>query len=722
MRGAVCHQHSENICGDVAELGLGRSTRMTVVAFRSKSIVCRLSLAASIAVALGGSVCCRAADAASAMASTSRETLIAQARDLQARGRRIEALSVCEALLRRWPADPAAGLLRVHLLSELGAATQALQLARSLDPPLAPGEMARLEANAAAHQATWAAWVNENPHLPYAEADRAVQSLQQTTEHYDERVPGLGERLAADRLMAYAQAQRSAEAAREFDRMRQSGHVVPGYAQIAAANALLEVRRPEAAIPLFEEAIRNRPGVYAESESDPRIGLMYAYLEAGRSRDALALIDKMSSSQPAWLPSPGSSKPVPNPHRSEAELSAAQARLYLELLADASQRVDGLILRAPANATYWREQARVQRARGWPRESEDADATAAGLDPEDLGAKLGAVDAWREIGDFAPVEPSLREVEAIMPRDQQVIETRREWDRQRGWQFDIEHERGQGGETRFGNDDHETQATLQSPLLDDHWRVYALAQLADASLEQGHAQRDRAGLGTRYYTRDLEAYVQLLPGVGGQAHGTAWESGVRWNANDYWLFGAAWSNKGDTTVPLQAGYEGVTATTWNANAHWRASELTSIGIDTTRSRFTDHNRRTDWQADLQQRLHTAPFFTLDGGVEIGQTRNDLGSVSYYSPSRARWATLSGRLKSALYQRYETQWRQQVDVAVGTYQERSYQTGWMASVQYGQVFTPRAGHSFGWSVGWASQPYAGRRESRVTLDLKMHWGE
>ena len=695
---------------------------MTVVASRSKPIACRLGLAVSIAMAWGSGASCWAADTGAAVGPTSRAVLIAQARDLQTRGRRIEALSVCQALLRRWPDDPAAKLLQVHLLSELGAATQALQLARLLNPALAPEEMARLEANAAAHQTTWGAWINENPRRPYVEADRAVQSLQLTAEHYDERVPGLDDRLAADRLIAYAQAQRSADAAREFDRMHRSDEVVPAYAQTAVANALLEVRRPEAAIPLFEQAVRNHPGVYAESEPDPRIGLMHAYLEAGRPKDALALIDKMSSSQPTWLPSPGSSKPVPNSHRSEAELNAAQARLYLELLADASQRVEGLVSRAPANATYWREWGKVQRARGWPRKSEDADTIAAGLDPEDMGARLGAIDAWRDVGDFARVEPALRDVEEVMPRDQQVIETRREWDRQRGWQFDIEHERGQGGATRFGNDDHETQATLQSPLLYYHWRVYALAQQADASLDQGHAQRDRAGLGTRFYMRDLEAYMQLLPGVGGQARGTAWESGVRWSANDYWLFGLAWSNKGDTTVPLQAGYYGVTATTWNADVRWRASELTSIGIDTTRSRFTDHNRRTDWQVDLQQRLHTAPFFTLDGGVELGETRNDLSSVPYYSPSRARWATLSGRLKSALYQRYETQWRQQIDVAVGTYQERSYQSGWMASVQYGQVFTPRGGRTFGWSLGWASQPYAGRRESRVTLDLKMHWGE
>jgi biofilm PGA synthesis protein PgaA len=47
---------------------------------------------------------------------------------------------------------------------------------------------------------------------------------------------------------------------------------------------------------------------------------------------------------------------------------------------------------------------------------------------------------------------------------------------------------------------------------------------------------------------------------------------------------------------------------------------------------------------------------------------------------------------------------------------------MASVRYGQVFQPRAGIRLGWGIGWHNQPYDGRREHRVVLDLTLHWGE
>jgi biofilm PGA synthesis protein PgaA len=68
------------------------------------------------------------------------------------------------------------------------------------------------------------------------------------------------------------------------------------------------------------------------------------------------------------------------------------------------------------------------------------------------------------------------------------------------------------------------------------------------------------------------------------------------------------------------------------------------------------------------------------------------------------------------------WRQRLDVAIGSYHERNYPGGWMASARYGQIFQPHAGLRFGWGVSWRWQPYDGRHESRVVLDLSMHWGE
>ncbi|MFC5742476.1 tetratricopeptide repeat protein [Dyella tabacisoli] len=656
-----------------------------------------------------------------AMQSTGRGPLLASAIKQRDSGNRIQALALCEDVLQRWPNDPDALWLRVRLLSELGAANQALQLARQLDPPLAATEMAKLQADLAAHQARWAKAMPADARQPYAEADRAVATQDDALAHYGS-LPDVATRVGADRLVSYDEASRSALAVSDYQVMRQAGKQPPLYAEAAVANALLQQRLPEQAIPLYEDSVKRLPGPYADNESDPHVSLMHAYLEAGRHREALALIDKTAANEPAWLPAPGSTVPRSNVHKVEDDLSAAQARENVWLYRDAWQRIDALHAQAPSNQELWGALAHAERTRGWPRRSENSLVSAAGLDPSDMGMRLDAIDAWRELNDFARVEPALREVEAVTPRDPHVQLTRTEWERQRGWQFDFEHDRGKGGTATFGDYDHETQATLLSPLLADYWRVYAITRLAGASLQEGHAERERLGVGVRAYARGLEAYVQALPGLGEHTYGTALEAGVKWFPSDHWTFGADWSSKGDADVPLRASFYRVVAKTLDVRVEWRASEMTSAKLTASHDRFSDGNRRTGWQGEVVQRLYTAPYLTLDGGVQLGTSRNRLASVPYYSPSSAHWGMLTGRLENMLYQRYERAWRQRLDVAIGSYQERYFGSSWAASARYGQVFQPRGGLAFGWGLSWNSQPYAGRREARVMLDLTAHWGE
>lgn len=123
-----------------------------------------------------------------------------------------------------------------------------------------------------------------------------------------------------------------------------------------------------------------------------------------------------------------------------------------------------------------------------------------------------------------------------------------------------------------------------------------------------------------------------------------------------------------------------------------------------------------------QRLYTAPYFILDGGVQVGTTHNTLTSVPYYSPAQATWALFTTHLENLLYQHYVVTWRQSIDIAAGSYQERYYGSSWAANVRYGQTIEPRAGLAFGWGLSWGSQPYDGKRDDRVMLDLSMHWGE
>ncbi|HUA78875.1 MAG TPA: hypothetical protein VL997_00765, partial [Dyella sp.] len=295
------------------------------------------------------------------------------------------------------------------------------------------------------------------------------------------------------------------------------------------------------------------------------------------------------------------------------------------------------------------------------------------------------------------------------------------WDRQRGWQWDITHDNGWGNSPDYGDRDQETQATLASPLIDDHWRVLALARAASAALPEGNVSRDRGGLGIQGFVPSLEFYVQALPAADRYVRRTDVEAGFSWAISDHWSWATDWSSAG-ADIPMRAQYYGITGETFNTAVQWRASELTSARLDVYRDRFTDGNVRKGWLGDLVQRLHTGPNLTFDGGLEIGGSTNSETDRPYFNPSWDRSYAVTGVLQNVLDQYSDRVWNQRFDISAGRYAERNFATGWMASARYGQTFQPHAGLRFGWGASWHWQPYDGRHESRVVLDLTMHWGE
>jgi biofilm PGA synthesis protein PgaA len=231
----------------------------------------------------------------------------------------------------------------------------------------------------------------------------------------------------------------------------------------------------------------------------------------------------------------------------------------------------------------------------------------------------------------------------------------------------------------------------------------------------------RAGLGLEGYLHGLQFYVQALPAADRFVRRTAFAAGFNWSINDHWSLSTDWSSAGND-VPLRAQYYGITGNTLSTALQWRASELTSARLDVYRDRFSDGNVRQGWLADVVQRLHTGVNFTWDGGVEVGGSHNSEVDRPYFNPSEDRSYALTSSLQNVLSQYDDRNWTQRIDLAVGEYAERNYATGLLVSARYGQVFQPRAGLRFGWGLGWHYQPYDGRHESRLVLDLTMHWGE
>ncbi|NID14322.1 poly-beta-1,6 N-acetyl-D-glucosamine export porin PgaA [Luteibacter yeojuensis] len=649
-----------------------------------------------------------------------RDALMATARQERDAGHRVDALAHCQAVLERWPGDREAQALNVALLTELGASTRAGELAASLQPGLSMAERNRLGADRVAEEIRWADGEPADPFHPYVEADKSVEDARRVAD--DPQLPSdLRRRAGFDLLVALSRAGRPDEAVARYDALHAQGVSLPPYVERAAADALLAKRRPAEAAALYEDSIAKDPGPYDPSESEPRIGLMYAYLESGQTQKAFRTIDELASKETPWIRVPGSALPIQNPRKLDADLNAAAVRDYVDMHADAYARLEPLHREAPANAQLRSELGMTELARGWPRRALDDFDIALTLDPREAGAYVGKANASRVLDDYAPVDAYLAAARSLAERSPRVDRAQASWDRERGWQFDVEAERGKGSSPDFGDRDGSTQATIASPLIDNHWRVIALGRYSTADLPEGNVRRSRAGVGIRAYTRGLEAYVQALPSTDRYVGKTAIEAGFDWSLSDRWAWSADYSTAGDDT-PLRAQFYGISAKTLDTTVTWRVSELTQARLGLSRDDFSDGNRRTGWLASIVRRMHTSPNLALDGGVELGGSMNTRTDRPYFNPRRDWSYALTGRLENVLGQFYERSVTQRIDAAVGQYAERGYATGWMASLRYGQIVQTGPGFHVGWGIGWHNQPYDGRREHRVVLDLTLHWGE
>lgn len=673
----------------------------------------RASLCLALLLALHG-------PASWATAPPERDALMARVRQERDQGHRIDALAQVQAILARWPDDREAQTLNVTLLTELGATTRARELASTLQPPQSGDDKARLEADHVAREARWALGQPADPNLPYAEADRAVVDARRLAD--DPLLPAsMRLRVQFDLIVALDQAGLMDEAVQRYDALHKQGVTLPAYAERNAADALLAKRRPAEAVQLYEDSIAKDPGPYDANQLDPRIGLMYAYLEAGQTEKALTLIDGLAAKEQPWVRVPGIRLPIQNARKFDADSAAISARSNVDMQADAYARIVPLVREAPADSDIRRQFGMIELARGWPRLAREDLAIADTLNPRDIDSYLDAADTKRALRDYDGVDGDLAQAQAMGNRTDRVDRAIQAWDRERGWQFDISQENGKGSSPDYGDRDSGTLATIESPLIADHWRVVALGRYSTADLPEGDVRRTRAGFGVRGYAEGLEAYIQALPSADKYVGKTAIEAGFDWSLTDHWAVAADFSTAGEDT-PLRAQYYGISAKTIDTAVTWRASELTQARLGLSRDDFSDGNKRTGWLAAFTQRVYTAPNLALDGGVELGGSMNTQTDRPYFNPRRDNSYALTGRLQNLLGQFYERQVTQRIDVAVGQYAEQGYATDWMASVRYGQVFQPRAGIRLGWGIGWHNQPYDGRREHRVVLDLTLHWGE
>lgn len=414
---------------------------------------------------------------------------IAQIKQLRDNKAWFAALENIESLASRYPDNNDLYVLRVHTLGEIGARQKAWQLYRARPQLFSAQEAQRIELDRLAATISGSMFYAGTPEARRAaglEAEGAVQDYLQRSG--DTAVP---QRLRYDRMLLLNELKRHDEVVAEYERARTDGLTVPAYVAAAVGDSLLALRRPEDASTVLQIATTANP-------KDVNWGIQQAYArsEAERFAPAFAVLDRHIAGNQPWLLAAGSRQPYPNWKRYDAEINRALMLSYAENLPGAQAALEPMLGIAPHNSGLHAALGMLYARRGWPGRGLRHQRIAATLDPDNVSALIGQSESLMQLQRDDLAAPIIADLDRRYPDATQVQRVQRDWQRHRGWRWRVEtaasDSRDTGVNSPQGAEDAHHAFWIESPLIDDRWRIVTGGD--DRSAEfGGRTIRDRRG-------------------------------------------------------------------------------------------------------------------------------------------------------------------------------------------------------------------------------------
>ncbi|MFN7191726.1 MAG: poly-beta-1,6 N-acetyl-D-glucosamine export porin PgaA [Rhodospirillales bacterium] len=621
------------------------------------------------------------------------ELLLAAAFAASAQRRPVDALRYIDRAVKFDASSVPARRERIFAIDAMGAPQRALELADREQGLLAAAERRRLEGNVAAALVRWGILEPPSEAARFAATDRAIAMLDMQLATW-RAMPVPPEdaimRARLDRLVALRDRVRMAEVRAEYEDLDRQGAVVPEFALAAAADAYLYLREPEKARPLYARALERDP-----RNPETRLAMFYAYVELDDFASAYSQVDQAESDQAVWFYLKGLVDPVENPERATAALTAANARLFADELAEANRRIDALAAAAPNNTRFRTALANVYSARGWFRLAAREYRISAALQPRNVANEEAQARNDLAARDYAKVEEPLADLKRRFSENQSVRRLDRLWHVHNLAEFRFEAEQAIRAATNVqGGSGLSLGASVYSRPLATNWRLFASALTAREKLSDSEGAIDlrRTAAGAEYRDPDwvasTEATMSAYSDRASESFGAGLGQGrlgarvlVDRTLDDYLQVGGTAEIFARDT-PLRALRNGVTANTASLRGQFRASELRLLGAEIEAMPFSDGNLRLSTAGRAVERLYTRPGFVLDGLAGLAATRNSSDRERpYYNPSADLLATLGLAATQPLYRRYEFLYEHRVTVSPGVYWAAGFGAGPALSVLY-----------------------------------------
>jgi len=656
---------------------------------------------------------------ASSNGALSYDAAMAQAGQLRDQARWVDALAIFEQLQAQRPDDALLYKLRALTLADIGSSYQAWRLYRARPELFEPAQQDRLEANHLARLIVWAQAYPESERNRLDEARQADAAIQEYLQSSPAKPSALPTRVRYDRLLLLSALGRHEQVVDEYRALSDAEGQVPAYVLPAVGDSLMSLKRPQQAVPVLQAALQADPG-----NSAVQVQLAYAYLESEQPQRAIDHLQAMQKAQAPFLRAPGSRVSTQNWARYDADTTLAMMQAYTEDLPSAETALSQLLAIAPNNAGLQSSMGTVFLMRGWPERALRRFRIASTLDPRDVSARVGQVEALTVLQRDEQAAPLREQLLAEYPDQPNVQRMDQAWRNHRGWQARAwaggDRSRGSTGNSPYGNRDGEVGVAVASPLLADHWRLTATADDRWADFQDERIHHTRQGVGLTYAQDRLDAALTVFH-ASDRVDGTGADLSLGWRFSDSWD-GKLSLRKNDAEASLQARAAGITADSASVSASYEPNERRAYAATLSQFRYDDGNHRTSFNVSADQRLISHPDFLLNGLASLYTSRSSRDDAPYFNPSRDASLELGLRADHLAWRDYDHHFRHRLSANAGRYWQEGYGSAWIPSLSYRHEWQWAMGRVLSYGISWARPVYDGARETRYGFDAELRWGE
>jgi biofilm PGA synthesis protein PgaA len=632
----------------------------------------------------------------------------------------VEALSQAQKALAKDASNTLAIQQTVAALSDLRSADRALAHAKQHVSLFSPAEIDRLQVDTVIVRLKEA--VAEQANLRragrYAEAkqllDLSIADIEKTRQQLASDSPQQL-RLSYDYLYALRMRERMQDVLGQFQQFNpQQQQQAPAYVRRAVADAYLAVKQPQQALELYQQL---------SSESaffDPTLqtSIYFALIESEHYDQALTVLKDINKNVPNFRYSDQKgAEPLMNWDRLNTDILLAMDQAYRNHNDQAEQQLAALYAKSPKSVAVMNSYATVLRWRGHPQKADELVRLASVYDGNESSLQISTANNAKELGQYSRWQKYIEQLMQDIPEDTGVQRNFAEWkDRDRPsiqsqmsiGQSDADHV---SGSRVTGNQDQTWRTRLNSPWLNDHWRLFVEHQDRVADFQDQQLDDQRIGLGLEWDSERKNAWLKLSQRIGHDDTQTGIAVGWSQWLNDHWQYRLGYdSNSSDT--PLQALAAGSSTQSYAAAVTWQQNESRSASWSYQALDIDDGNLRQSSSFNLDQRLHANANHITTGGIDVYFEKNSQVGGRYFNPKSNQSVGLNLQHDWVTWRDYDQSLTQHFEVSTGLSQQSGYSEEITTDAVYQHRWQLNRTWQLNYGMGWGSHVYDGNREQRL----------